>query len=320
MTALLTCLGEALIDFLPIEDAGHTVGFRMHAGGSLLNVAVAAARLGQPVTLAGRLSTDFFGRFLRGHMQAEGVDGRWLLDSPAQSTLAFVAKEDGEPAYSFYGDGAADTLLRPGELPDDLFAATGILHVGSISLLRGTTPEAVLDTVARLRGKALISCDPNLRPSLVRDEAAYRATLARLFAMADMIKLSSVDLGWLLPGHTPEQATAELLAHGPALVIVTMGGTGVLAARAPDGRALHASAFPITVADTVGAGDSFNGGMLTRLADLGVGSRAALEALSDDELTAALRFASAVAAINCTRPGADPPRRAEVDALLQAHP
>ena len=316
MTPMLTCLGEALIDFLPIEADGRTVGFQMHPGGSLLNVAVAAARLGQPVALAGRVATDFFGRFLRGYLQGEGVQGRWLLDTAAQSTLAFVATEHGEPAYSFYGDDAADTQLRPGELPDALFAETGLLHVGSISLLRGSTPEAVLETVARLRGKALISCDPNLRPSLVRDESAYRATLARLFAMADVVKLSAVDLAWLIPGSSLEDAVAALLAQGPALVVITQGGAGVLAARAPDARHLRAAAFPITVADTVGAGDSFNGGMLTRLAEFGVRSRATLEALPDDEVATALRFAAAVAAINCTRPGANPPHRAEVEALL----
>lgn len=318
MGALLTCLGEALIDFLPIEAEGRTVGFKMHAGGSLLNVAVTAARLGQPTALAGRIATDFFGRFLRGYMESEGVDGRWLLDTAAQSTLAFVAKEHGEPAYSFYGDGTADTLLQPGELPNALFEQTSIIHVGSISLLRGSTPAAVLETVERLRGRALISCDPNLRPGLVRDEAAYRDTLTALFGKVDMVKLSNVDLAWLMPGRSLEQAAAELLAHGPALVVITRGGEGVLAVRAPDARQLRAAAFPVTVADTVGAGDSFNGGTLTRLAELGVTSRAALEAVSDADLAEVLRFAAAVAAITCSRPGADPPHRAEVSQLLGA--
>jgi fructokinase len=288
----------------------------MLPGGSLLNVAVTAARLGQPAALAGRLADDFFGRFLRAYMQAEGVHDGWLLETRAQSTLAFVAKEHGEPAYSFYGDGAADTLLQPGELPPELFEATGILHVGSISLLRGTTPAASLDTVECLRGRALISCDPNLRPSLVRDEVGYRATLDSMFSMVDLVKISNVDLQWLMPGHSLEQAAAALLAHGPALVVITRGGEGVLAARAPDSRHLRVPAFPVVVADTVGAGDSFNGGLLTYLAEHGVVSRAALEACPDETLAEALRFAAAVAAITCSRPGADPPRRAEVGELL----
>jgi fructokinase len=315
---LITSMGEVLIDFLPLEESGRTVGFRMHPGGSLLNVAVAAARLGQPVALATTIATDFFGRFLRAYAEREGVDPRWLIDSPALSTLAFVAHEGGEPVFNFYGEGTADTLLTPEALPEELFAETAILHVGSISLLRGSTPAAVQAAVERLRGRALISLDPNLRPGLVKDEAPYRALLDRFFGLVDLVKISAADLGWLMPRVPVEEAARTLLARGPALVVITRGGAGVLAVRAADqGRApIALPAFSVTVADTVGAGDSFNGGLLTRLAEAGAVSRRALEALPNDELAAALRFAAAVAAINCTRPGADPPRRAEVEAFL----
>ena len=97
----ITCLGEALIDFLPIEEEGRTVGFRMHPGGSLLNVAVAVARLGQPVALAGKLSTDLFGRYLRAYLEREDVHVGWLADVDAPSTLAFVATESGDPTFAF---------------------------------------------------------------------------------------------------------------------------------------------------------------------------------------------------------------------------
>jgi fructokinase len=311
-------MGEALIDFLPLNEGGRTVGFRMHPGGSLLNVAVACARLGQPVALATKIAPDFFGRFLRDYAAAEGVDPRFLGHADALSTLAFVAHEGGEPVFTFYGEGAADTLLTAEELPQALFDDTAILHFGSISLLRGATPAAALAAAERLKGRALLSLDPNLRPGLVRDEAAYRATLARAIALADLVKISAADLGWLMPGIPVEDAAAQLLAQGPALVVVTRGGAGVLAAR--HGRPpLSLPAFSVTVADTVGAGDSFNGGMLTSLAEGGVTGRAALAAAPDGALAATLRFAAAVAAINCTRPGADPPRRPEVEAFLAAH-
>lgn len=315
MAPLITCMGEALIDFLPIDEAGRTTGFRIFPAGSLLNVAVACARLGQPVALATRLATDYFGRMLRAYAVAEGVDPRFLIDTDALSTLAFVAHVDGEPVFTFYGEGAADTLLTLEDLPPALFADTAILHFGSISLLRGSTPAATLAAAARLKGSALISLDPNLRPGLVRDEPAYRATLERAVALADVVKISAADLAWLMPGAPPAEAARALLARGPALVVVTRGGAGVLAARAA-GRPLELPAFSVTVADTVGAGDSFNGGMLTRLAELDVTTRPALEALDDGRLAEALRFAAAVAAINCSRPGADPPRRAEVAAFL----
>ena len=212
---LLTCLGELLVDFLPIEADGATTGFRMHAGGSLLNVALAAARLGQPVALAGKAGRDLFGRFLRATVEREGVDTRWLLDADAPSTLAFVATERGEPSFAFYGDGAADTLLAPAEVPEALVAETAILHVGSIALLRGTTPDAVEAACGRLRGRALLSLDPNVRPGLVRDEPAYRARLDRLLAQVDVVKVSDADLAWLVPGRGLADAARELLARGP---------------------------------------------------------------------------------------------------------
>src|SRR5262245_47069216 len=131
MSTFITSIGEILIDFVPIEERGATVGFRMHAGGAPFNVAVGVARLGRPAAFVSKVASDFFGRYLRARVQDEGIDTRFLLDAEAQSTLAFVAMERGEPAYSFYGEGAADTLLTAEELPAALFDETHILHFGS---------------------------------------------------------------------------------------------------------------------------------------------------------------------------------------------
>jgi len=317
MPEVITSIGEILIDFLPIVEQGVTTGFRMHVGGSPYNVAMGLARLAQPVAFAGKVATDFFGRFMRAHVEAEGIDTRFLIDADALSTLAFVAYEDGEPAYSFYGEGAADTLMTAADLPPELFDATCILHFGSISLLRGSTPDAVLFAAKQLKGHALLSFDPNLRPGLVRDEAGYRALIERLFGLADLVKISAADLGWLMPGKPVAQAAAELLRYGPALVVVTLGGDGALGLRAGEADPYRIPGVRITVADTIGAGDSFNGGLLAALYERGATSRAALLALPPEQIVASLRFAAAVAAITCSRAGADPPRRAEVDQLLQ---
>jgi fructokinase len=320
MPQLITSIGEILIDFLPIVEQGATVGFRMHVGGSPYNVAMGLARLGQPVAFAGKVATDFFGRHMRSHVEGEGIDTRFLLDASALSTLAFVAYENGEPAYSFYGEGAADTLLNAEDLPAALFDDTAILHFGSISLLRGSTPAAVVAAAERLKGSALLSFDPNLRPGLVKDQAAYRALLDRLFGLADLVKISQADLGWLMPGKPVDEAAAALLAHGPELVVVTLGGDGALGLRAGRPAPFRVPGVRVYVTDTIGAGDSFNGGLLAALSERGATSRAALAALPDDEVIASLRFAAAVAAITCSRAGADPPHRAEVDQLLASQP
>jgi len=318
MTQLITCIGEILIDFLPIEEDGRTVGFRMHPGGSPMNVAVGIARLEQPVAFASKISGDMFGRFLRNFLDQQGVDTRFLLNSTAQSTLAFVTMTGGEPDYSFYTTATADTLLAVEELPEELFSETRIFHFGSISLLRGTTPTAILAAAERLKGHALLSFDPNLRPGLVEDERSYRALLERALRLADVVKISAADLGWLVPDQPVEQAAADLLSHGAALVVLTRGGEGVLALRREGGalRSFSLPAFNVDVVDTVGAGDSFSGGLLASLAERGVLSRDALEALPQEELAASLRYATAVSALTCARAGADPPNRATVAQFL----
>jgi fructokinase len=320
MGTMLVCLGEILIDFLPVEAGGEVTGFSMHPGGGPFNVAVGLARLGQPTAFVSKVGADFFGRRLRRAVRDEGIDDRWLPDSPAPSTLAFVAHEDGEPAFTFYGEGAADTLLAPDDLPAELFAAAALLHFGGISLLRGSTPAAALAAAEGLRGRALVSLDINVRPKLIHDPAAYRATLARAVAACDLLKLSAADVAWLEPGADLAAYGAAQLDAGPALVALTRGGDGITALRRRGGsvEAVEVPIFPVPVADTVGAGDSFTAGLLAALAERGVLGRDALEALPSEALHDCLRFGAAVAAINCTRPGADPPRRDEVEAFLAA--
>jgi fructokinase len=341
MVTLVTCMGESLIDFVSLNDpdqGGSASGaggarpedlgkmlpgdavstdFRMHPGGSILNVAVGLARLGHHVAFTGKIAEDFFGHHLLLTLKTEGVDTRFVSTTKAQTALAFVAMEEGEPVYSFYGDGTADTLLTADDLPESLYQETSILHVGSISLLRGTTPATVLETAERLKGKALLSLDPNIRASLIQDEQAYRALLQRVISLTDILKLSYVDLAWLLPGASVEDSLLRLCGLGPALVIITQGEKGVLA-RSGSSQTVHVPTFPVTVVDTVGAGDTFCAGVLARLADQAILSRERVLSLTEQELQAVISFASAAAALNCTREGANPPSRSEVNHYLQS--
>ena len=324
MSTMVTCMGESLIDFVPLIATDQGDGqsgvagtdFRMHSGGSILNVAVGLARLGHHVAFAGKIAEDYFGHHLLLTLKTEGIDTRFVSTTKAQTALAFVAMEEGEPVYSFYGDGTADTLLTADDIPESLYQETALLHVGSISLLRGTTPATVLETFERLKGRALLSLDPNIRASLIHDEQAYRGLLQRLIALTDILKLSYVDLAWLLPGASVEESLLHLCGLGPALVIITQGEKGILA-RSGSSQTLHVSSFPITVIDTVGAGDTFCAGVLARLADEAVLSRERVLALTEQELRAVISFASAAAALNCTREGANPPHRSEVEHYLQ---
>jgi fructokinase len=333
MSTLVTCMGESLIDFVPLNateqnvskaDAGDgkpksavSTDFRMYSGGSILNVAVGLARLGHHVAFAGKIAEDYFGHHLLQTLKTEGVDTRFVSTAEAQTALAFVAKEEGEPVYSFYGDGTADTLLTVDDISESLYQETSILHVGSISLLRGTTPTTVLETFERLKGHALLSLDPNIRAGMIHDEPVYRALLQHLIALTDILKLSNVDLAWLMPKASMEEALLYLSGLGPALVIITQGEKGVLARSGSTGT-IQTAAFPITMIDTVGAGDTFCAGVLARLADEFILSRVKVLALTEQELQAVISFASAAAALNCMREGANPPHRSEVEQYLQS--
>ncbi|MGH2403448.1 MAG: carbohydrate kinase family protein [bacterium] len=311
MPPLLTTIGEILVDFTPIVEAGRTVGFRMHPGGSPFNVAVGLARLGGRVEFAGKVSTDFFGRFLMSYLEREGIGTRFLSRSPAPSTLAFVTIEGGDPTYTFYGEDAADTQLHPEDLPAEI-SASDVLHFGSISLVRGPASSTITDLVERLAGSTLLSFDPNVRPHLIRDPDSYRRLAWRLLRVTDLVRASAADVRWLVPGETVESAAGQILAAGPALVVVTQGAHGSYA-RFSSGS-LRVPAAPVATVDTIGAGDAFTAGLLTCLLDAGVTSRAGLAGLAGPALEEALRLATLAAALACGRAGADPPRRDELEA------
>ncbi len=329
----LCVLGELVVDLLPVPEAGAgpegtAPQYVARPGGNALNVAVAAGRLDAPVALVARLGTGPLGGALRRHAELAGVDVSGFVVAGEPVSLAVIGLlPDGSPDYGFHVLGAADWQWTDEELarsvPDDV----AVLHVGSISswTLPGAGPVAAL--VERLAGTALISVDPNIRPPLAEgpvgttlgnDRAGVVARLDRLVARADLVKVSAEDLAWLEPGAEDlDDAARRWADRGPALVLLTDGGAPLRLAR-PGRAVLHREPPVVEVADTVGAGDSLAAGLLRGLLAAGITDRAALEALDDDRLLALVDDAALVAALNCTRVGADPPTRAELDAARAA--
>lgn len=304
--------GEALIDFTAAE-AG-TLAFLGHEGGSPLNTAVACARLGQPTGFLTQLSTDLFGERLMGFLQRNGVDTSFILRSSAPSTLAFVERTPQTNRYAFYTQGSADATWAPEPLPK-LPAECRFLHFGSISLLQDPAATRIADLVAANRGQRVVVFDPNVRPSLITDMAAYRKRVTGWFGMADLVKLSDEDAGLLAPGQPVDALAAECLAAGARAVIVTRGGDGATLWRA--GHAPITVAAPrVEVVDTIGAGDTFTAGLSVSLLAHGVEKPEQLGELGDDAWREVMAFAVTAAALNCTREGADPPMLEAVHAAL----
>ncbi len=310
---ILSC-GDALIDFVPARLADGRDVLRPVVGGSCLNVAVGVARLGAPTGFVGGISTDLFGTMIAAHAQGSGVDLGYATRSPDQTTLAFVRHVGGEAQYAFYD---AETAARkwtwqPGSIP---FATVDVIHVGSTTLIhdRGAAETRALIDAAK---GVTISFDPNCRPNLVTDKAAYRAQMDRFAASADLIKMSDVDFDYLHGQEDYATRAGELLGRGTSLVVVTRGANGALGWHAAAG-AVEVAAPAVDVVDTIGAGDSFQAGLLFALSKLGRIRKSALASLNATEFRRALAFAVSCAAVTCTREGADPPRWSEMAATWE---
>ena len=306
---MILCAGEALIDMLPRRTAEGEDAFAPHAGGAVFNTAIALGRLGAGAGYFGGLSTDFMGELLAASLSASRVDTSLCLRSARPTTLAFVRLVNGQASYAFYDEGTAGRMLDPDALP----AIPGSVHAlffGGISLISepcGTAYEALMAREAPAR---VTMIDPNIRTGFITDEAAYRARLSRMIARADIVKVSDEDLTWLLgPGHVSDRA-GELLAQGPKLVFITEGGAGARAYSAEHEVKLHAE--PVTVVDTVGAGDTFNAGVLAELQKAGLLTKPALAHLSRGAIEAALSLAIRAAAVTVSRAGANPPWAREI--------
>lgn len=321
-------VGEALIDFVPqvgVAVTGSTEGpaeggavaattYLPVPGGSPYNCAIAAARLGAESRFLCRIATDFFGDRIVARLAANGVGLEYVVRSDQPTTLAFVERQpDGGARYAFFVNGAADRALVATDLPAEL-PAGAILQFGSISLIGEPAGSTIIDLVEREAGRRIVSFDPNIRTSVITDVDAYRARCDRAIAAATIVKVSDEDLAWLVPGVDLEAAAVDLLTRGPTLVVVTRGAEGAFAVLRPGNlRSVAVPAVKTTVSDTIGAGDSFHAALLTWLDENGVSHAEEIDALSDGQIEAMLTFAVRVAAVTCSRPGADPPHRAELD-------
>ncbi|KQT61221.1 MULTISPECIES: carbohydrate kinase family protein [unclassified Aureimonas] len=309
---ILTC-GDALIDMVPVRRPGEPPSYRPMAGGSCLNIAVALARLGTPAGFVGGISTDFLGDILRDTLTAEGVDLSRATFLDEESTLGLVSLESGSARYVFYDQASASRHWAPSEQALD-FADVSAVHFGSVTLIGDPAGARCEAYAAKARRHCLVTLDPNCRPTLVRDPAAYRARIDRMAQLSDIVRLSDEDAAYLYP-DTPLDAVASLiLDKGARLVVLTRGAAG--AAAATRSASAHVPAVAVAVEDTIGAGDSFFAAFLTALSDLGSLDRAAVEYLSPADIEIALRFAARAASLACTKTGANPPYRRELAARV----
>lgn len=306
---MILCCGEALIDMLPRETAVGERAFAPYAGGAVFNSAIALGRLGAPVEFFSGLSTDLFGQQLTRVLAESKAGTRYAHFSARPTTMAFVELKDGHATYVFYDEGTAGRMLSPQDLPD-LADDVEALLFGAISLIPepcGSTYEALM---ARESGRRVTMLDPNIRPGFILDRARHAERIQRMIGMADIVKLSDEDLSWFGEAGSREEIVTRWLERGPKLIVVTCGGDGAVGYTS--NHSVSIKPDKVAVVDTVGAGDTFNAGILASLHEQGLLSKATLADLSQDAIRQALALGAKAAAVTVSRAGANPPWRSEI--------
>lgn len=306
---MILCCGEALIDMLPRTTTLGEDAYAPYAGGAIFNTAIALGRLGVPTGFFTGLSDDMMGDILRKTLAESGVDYSYCATLSRPTTVAFVKLVNGHATYAFYDEGTAGRMITEAELPD-LGDNCEALHFGAISLIPepcGSTYEALLK---REHDKRVISLDPNIRPGFIKDKDAHMARIRRMAGMADIVKFSDEDLAWFGLEGDEDALARHWLHHGAKLVVVTRGAEGAVGY-----TAAHKVTVPserVTVVDTVGAGDTFDAGVLASLKMQNLLTKQQVSALSQDQIAKVLALGAKAAAVTVSRAGANPPWAKEI--------
>ena len=302
--------GENLMDMIQMPADDENIVFRAVPGGSPYNVALALGRQGVPTGYLTPISSDGHGVRLAERL----LDARVQLlggQPNAPTSLAVVTLKDGLPTYAFYREGTAERQLCWDRLRQAVDPCVEALHLGSFTFIEETDSAiwSRLQEVCRQSNVAL-SFDPNIRPSLVKDENGYRARIAHALRCTDILKLSDEDLSWLYDTDSEQGALSRLVdSTKAALIVLTRGAEGASVYHRNHWYA-HPADHSIALVDTVGAGDTFMASMLSWLSGQGLLKK--LNEITLEQKLDMLRFAGRAAAINCGRNGCDPPSSTEI--------
>ncbi|MDB4187774.1 carbohydrate kinase [bacterium] len=303
---MILCCGEALIDMIPTATKQGPDGFVPHSGGAVFNTAIALGRLGAQTGMLSGISADMFGRQLIDGLEASHVDTSCVIPSDRPTTLAFVQLTDGHATYDFYDENSAGRMLVPDDMPI-LTDEVSALFFGGISLACEPCADSYAALLLREADQRVIMMDPNIRPGFIKDIPRYRTRLTSMITKADIIKVSDEDLNWILPDITDQQAQiAAVLDNGPSLVVLTRGSKGATGFVA-NGTEVSVPAQKVVAVDTVGAGDTFNAGILAKLSQLGLLGKSEVKNLDATTLETVLQYGAKVASITVSRSGANPP-------------
>jgi len=309
---MLTVIGEALVDVVHQHD-GET---RAYPGGSPMNVAVGARRLGHPTNFVGHYGPDAYGKSIDAHLEASQVTLPFEHSAERTSVAQATIGADGAAEYEFDITWSLDSVA---EKLTELARSSDAVHTGSIAAMLEPGAHVVAAAFEAARDSALLSYDPNCRPTLIHNVDEGRAWAEKFVSLSTVVKASDEDLQWLYPDRSLDDTARAWLDLGAELMVITRGEDGPIAFTKKYPEGISQPAHRVEVADTVGAGDSLMAALIAGLLDRGIAgpeARAKVAALTAEDIADLLRFSATAAGITVSRAGANPPTREELDAVL----
>jgi fructokinase len=292
-------VGEALMDLIPVSGGE----ISEMVGGGPCNSAKALARLGFSTTFIGGISSDGYGEAIERELLDSGVSLELVHRSDLPTALAIATINDaGLASYEFKLESTVSFNFHSSWLPKE---DSEIIHIGSVATLLEPGASELHKWLSDK--SATVVFDPNVRPSIQSDKKIYRNSVERWIELAKIVKLSEDDFSWLYESSESD-VIANWLSRGTEIVVVTRAERG-LSAFTRDGR-IDCPAAKVKLVDSVGAGDTIGAVIVEGLLKHGLGG------LKADVLKKVLERAATAAGITCSRAGANPPWKEELDLAL----
>jgi fructokinase len=296
--------GEVLIDLIPNANEHLAV-----VGGGPANTAKALAKLGVRTQFIDGISNDHYGNLAKAELISDNVllDYAHFSKKPTCTAKVTLSKL-GQASYEFVIDGTATFEFSSSWLPNPQQLKPVILYIGTLATIIEPGASTLFEWAKNVTKIAPLVFDPNIRPAVLQDRVEYLKRVEKWLEISSLVKASTEDLIWLYPTSNIDEIAGNLLEKGVQLLVVTRGNKGITAYR--KNERVSVDAMKIDVVDTVGAGDTVGAILVEAIVKQG------LDRLTGDLLKTTLNRAAKAAAITCSRIGANPPSKEELDQIL----
>ena len=315
----VVALGELLIDFTDngISGQGNTI-FEANPGGAPCNVLAMLQKLGNKTAFIGKVGKDIFGTKLKEVLKEVGIDTSGLvMDKKVRTTLAFVQTlKGGDRDFSFYRNPGADMMLEEGDINNSLIKNCKIFHFGTLSMTHKGVRKATKKAIKKAKESgALISFDPNLRPTLWESLDDAKKQVEYGLGQCDILKISDNEIQWFTGEKDFDKGIKKLQdRYSIKLIVLSMGKDGSRAYY-KNLRVEKPAFVQKNTIETTGAGDTFGGCCLNFILKYG------LDNMDQEKLEKMLTFANAAASLITTKKGAlrVMPTKDEVKDFIKAY-